>query len=202
MIDNARDEVSWCGFMFALRIVLGSSSALCGCRQLDLTCHFIFPQFFLGTHDINYHDKTCSEVDPAKESAWVNLITSEIHRRREHQAREPIIALPVNLKVLLKHHLGISRCALVRSAQAAAAQILTSTEAHVDWTPHQELICSTLHAAYEDCKLSTLTWMHLQPLGIFLSALFSNIPDSFSSAFSQHYAQDFGLVCKGQHDDG
>ena len=123
--------------------------------------------------------------------AWDNLIRSEIHAKHADQAHDLTLALPVGVKGLFRYNLGGSRRALISSAEFAAAQVLTCPEAQIDWTVHREVIYDVLHAAYEDFKLSTLTWICLQPLGMLLYALCQKDHDT---TFARHYARDFGLA--------
>lgn len=84
-------------------------------------------------------------------------------------------------------------------AWMTAAKMLSFSSPNPSWNSLEPIIRDTLHATYEDCKLSTLAWNCLQPLGVLLHALCTDdsgcVKDTKDVLYSQHYASDLGLTC-------
>lgn len=81
-------------------------------------------------------------------------------------------------------------------AWMAAMKALTLPGANSSWNSCCTIIRDTLHTVYEDCKLSTLAWNCLLPLGGLLHALNTASSNCVKDiVFSQHYASDLGLTC-------
>ena len=129
------------------------------------------------------------------EGAWTALTTGELHSNyADTQAYELALILPTGSAT--PSSLCLADYGAVCSAQTAAIQTFSRSDATSSWTACKDIIRCALHAAYEDCKLITLHWNILKPLGKLLHALCIKSPmerNLLNCTYAKHYAQDLGL---------
>ena len=102
---------------------------------------------------------------------WLNLICNQTHRKHSLYAYKIAIALPIRAGSLLTDRSRVCYFTLISAAQDVAHRALGFTQVDAEWRMHLKRIYDAIYAAREDCKLSSLSWAHLEPLSFLLDSL-------------------------------